>query len=112
MSFIVRDGKDRDHRLALVRRRYFHGILEYNQDSQRDRRQAEELDRKELNQRFSRINQEALESLETEMMRRRREKMYQQELLKQEYERQIRDRSERLRRERENDKKYAELQQI
>lgn len=49
MSFIVKDGQDRDHRLALVRRKYFHGILEYNQDSQRDRRQADELDRKELN---------------------------------------------------------------
>lgn len=63
MSFIVRDGQVRDHRLALVRRKYFHGILEYNQDSQRDRRQADELDRRELNQKFSRINQEALESL-------------------------------------------------
>jgi hypothetical protein len=50
--------------------------------------------------------------LEEEMAIRQQQKIVQQEALREEYERQIRDRREKLLQEREGDRKYARLQLI
>jgi hypothetical protein len=40
MSFMIKvgDAAGQEGRLALIRKKYFHNILEYNQISQRERR--------------------------------------------------------------------------
>jgi hypothetical protein len=50
--------------------------------------------------------------LEEEMLAKRREKQIHQEALKREYERQIRERGERSKREKESDRKYVKLQEM
>ncbi len=56
MSFIIKNGEDKNQRLAVVRKKYFHSIFETNVKSERERRALIEADRRAEQQVISKIH--------------------------------------------------------
>jgi hypothetical protein len=69
MSFILKLGQpeERDRKLVMLRKKYFHNILEFNKEVEVEKKKEIQISKYESNRKFSKLNQDALESLEAEM---------------------------------------------
>jgi hypothetical protein len=51
----------------MLRKKYFHNILEFNKEVEVEKKKEIQISKYESNRKFSKLNQDALESLEAEM---------------------------------------------
>lgn len=61
MSFILKLGQseERDRKLVMLRKKYFHNILEFNKEAEVEKKKEIQISKYESNRKFSKLNQEA-----------------------------------------------------